>query len=1110
LATTLSYNVESDLLEVRGPFGHVLTFEYGQGRITAVRNQGELLVTYAYGGNGNLIAVGYADGTTRSYLYENFSFPHHLTGVIDESASRFSTYEYDSIGRVIKSERGNGVGRVELTYGATTTEVRDALNLLSTYTFTTTATRARRIVQVQRGAISQTYVIPSTDPQQRPTQHTDARGVGTTYTYSADSLQSATEAFGTPLARTVTYQYLNADTDLPTVVTEPGRTTTYTYGTRADWLTKTVTDLTASPSVSRTWTRTFDASGRLITEDGPRTDVSDLTTYSYYTCSTGYECGQLHTVTDALGHTTTYTSYNAHGQPLSLTDANGIVTALTYDARQRLTSRSTGGEATTFEYWPTGLLKKTTLPDGSFLLNTYDPAHRLIRTEDNLGNRIEYTLDAMGNRTADNVYDPTLSLRRTHGRVFNTLNQLWKDVNAAGTAAVTTTYGYDANGNQNAITAPLGRSTTQVFDELNRLKQITDPATGITQLAYDARDHLTQVTDPKGLATSYQRNAFGDVTQLTSPDTGVTQNTYDSGGNVATSTDARGAVATYGHDALNRMTSITYADQTLTFGYDAGTNGKGRLTSSGDAQHSTSWTYDALGRVASKGQTVGAITLAVGYGYANGRPTSLTTPSGQAIAYAYAANGQVASMTVNGATLLSGVLHEPFGPVAGWTWGNGTQAVRTYDTDGKITQVDSGGLRTFAYDDAFRITGITDSTVPANSWTYGYDDLDRLTSGVNATTTRGWTYDANGNRLTESGTAPSTYTYTVSPGSNRVASITGALARTFSYDAAGNSTGYGGATFTYNQRGRLSSATYAGNSATYLYDAAGLRIRRIGPGGTTLYIYDEAGHLLGEYDGAGALIQETVWLGDIPVATLRPKSGGGIDVFYVHTDHLNTPRIVTQPSNNAERWRWDSDPFGTNLPNQNPAGLGTFIYHLRFPGQQYDGLLGLHQNWHRDYDAAMGRYIESDPIGLEGGINTYGYAGSVPISIIDPLGLAYFASRPLAGLPWLGAASQNPIDDFLNTEISHEQLFFEDGKSPSNLGYFDDSKLKTEPNPTGYRRKPGSYDDCIMRKAVVSAEPPKSYCLIGRNCQTWADLVRKEYKRLANDPAVQKECGVCG
>jgi len=154
-----------------------------------------------------------------------------------------------------------------------------------------------------------------------------------------------------------------------------------------------------------------------------------------------------------------------------------------------------------------------------------------------------------------------------------------------------------------------------------------------------------------------------------------------------------------------------------------------------------------------------------------------------------------------------------------------------------------------------------------------------------------------------------------------------------------------------------------------------------------LFSYDEAGHLLGEYDGTGALIEETVWLGDIPVATLRPN-GASVSIYYVHSDQLNTPRQITRSSDNAQLWTWFSDPFGTDAANANPAGLGVFAYNIRFPGQLFDGEAGLHANGLRDYDPAIGRYPTSDPIGLWGGINTYGYVAGNPLSWIDPWGLA--------------------------------------------------------------------------------------------------------------------------
>jgi RHS repeat-associated protein len=471
-----------------------------------------------------------------------------------------------------------------------------------------------------------------------------------------------------------------------------------------------------------------------------------------------------------------------------------------------------------------------------------------------------------------------------------------------------------------------------------------------------------------------------------SSDTGTSTNTYDSCGNLSTATDARGAQASYSYDAANRLTQAAYSDETIAFTYDAGTNGIGRLTGASDANHSLAWTYDTLGRVIGKGQTVGSVPLAVGYGYTNNDMVKLVTPSGQTLVYAYT-NHQITSITVNGTTLLSGVNYFPYGPVSGWTWGNSTTASRTYDTDGKISAIATAAdTINFGYDNAFRITGITDTGTGANTWILGYDPLDRLTSATTTSTTDGWTYDANGNRLTQTGTTA--ITFTPSTTSNQLNSTSGGLVRTYGYDAAGNTSSYQGVSFTFNQRGRATSVISTGSTTNYIYNALGQLIEKYGASPTTFLMYDEAGHLIGEYGSAGALIEETVWMGDVPVATLQPNGTGGINIYYIHTDQLNAPRKITQPSSNSIVWRWDTDPFGTVAPNQNPSGLGTFIYNLRFPGQYYQAETGLNYNYFRDYDPQTGRYIESDPIGLGGGSDsTYEYAEQSPISASDRLGL---------------------------------------------------------------------------------------------------------------------------
>ena len=160
---------------------------------------------------------------------------------------------------------------------------------------------------------------------------------------------------------------------------------------------------------------------------------------------------------------------------------------------------------------------------------------------------------------------------------------------------------------------------------------------------------------------------------------------------------------------------------------------------------------------------------------------------------------------------------------------------------------------------------------------------------------------------------------------------------------------------------------------------------------TGYFIYDEAGHLIGEYDANGAVIQEHIYLGDRPVAVVQ--QGGSVG--YVTADQLNTPRAVTDQNATLE-WSWTSDPFGNGQPT------GSLTYNLRFPGQYYDSQDGNMQNWYRDYNPKTGRYMQSDPIGLKAGINTYTYVFNNPINAIDPLGLD-------ATNWWNNSGGRNPL-----------------------------------------------------------------------------------------------------
>ena len=986
-------------VSVSDAFGHSLQFSYAPNRTTnylqlaSITDPAGHTILYSHNSVGQLTTVTQTDGTARGYSYYSTSYCN-LTGITDEASVLYASWTYGSIGPAT-SQNAGGVNAYSFTYSLSgssgSVSVTDPLGKSRTYN--------QSLIWGAYHTTSSSAPCPGCgedasrvyDASGNITTRTDFNGNQTKYVYNAQTnLESSrTEAYGTSQARTITTTW-DPNWRQPDSITEPNRTTAFTYNSLGGVLTKTITDTTVTPNVSRTWTYTYDSYGRMLTAKGPRTDVNSTTTYAYYTCTTGSQCGQLQTVTDPVGNVTTYNTYNVHGQPLTITDPNGTVTTLTYDLRERLTSRQVGTETTSFSYYPTGLLKQVTLPDSSYVLYTYDTAHRLTQISDGAGNSIKYTLDAMGNRTATKTYDPSSVLHLTHTRVYNTLNELYQDVNAANTSAVTTTYGYDSNGNQTTIAAPVSRNTTNAYDPLNRLSQITDPNSGNTYFGYDAEDDLTSVKDPRSLTTTYGYTGFGDVKSLASPDTGTSSNTYDSGGNLSVATDARGSTSNYSYDAANRVTQIVYknsggvTDQTIVFGYDSGTNGKGRLTSASDANHSMSWSYDTHGRVTGKGLVVGSFNKSVGYGYTNADLTALVTPSGQSVTYGYNTNHQITNIAVNGTTVLSAVTYEPFGGVDGWTWGNGTSTVsRTFNGDGLVSQIVTAGVTLgYSFDNANRIIGISDSSNSALTWTYGYDPLDRLTSATTSAITDGWTYDANGNRLTQTGTTA--ITFSVSSTNNQLTTTSGGLVRTYGYDAAGNTQSNGAYSFAYNNRGRMASTN--GASTLYLYNALGQMIEKSGTLGTTILMQDEAGHVIGEYSSTGGLVEETVWLGDVPVATLQPNGSGGINIFYVHTDHLNTPRKVSRPSDNQLEWRWDTDPFGTTAANQNPAGLGTFMYDLRFPGQMYQAETGINQNWNRDYDPAVGGYVESDPIGLRGGLNTYSYARTSPLILVDPTG----------------------------------------------------------------------------------------------------------------------------
>ncbi|HDZ39141.1 MAG TPA: RHS repeat protein, partial [Marinobacter sp.] len=485
--------------------------------------------------------------------------------------------------------------------------------------------------------------------------------------------------------------------------------------------------------------------------------------------------------------------------------------------------------------------------------------------------------------------------------------------------------------------------------------------------------------------TYYEYNGFGETIEVRNPDTGTTTFTYDEAGNVATRTDAKGQVVSYTYDALNRLVLVSSSlagDPDIQYGYDdpAADYGIGRLTSVDDGNGVRTFDYTPEGWLAAETWTISGQVLTTSYQYDGaGLIEQITYPSGRTVVYGRNAAGEVSSVsTTEGGTatsLATQIERAPFGPVTAMTHGNGLAETRTLDLNYRTTAINVPGVHSlsYSYTSDSNIADISDLLTPSLSQSLSYDAVDRLIGADGLYGLLDYAYDASGNRtsLTADNT---TQSYNIRYSNNWLLKA-GAVTNT--YDDNGNMVDRGGDVFTYDSFNRLVGASVGSTTALYTYNHLDQRVTKTLNGHTRLLLYDQAGNLISEIDAAtGNVLAEYIWLDGTPLGF-----GQSGQIYHIHVDHLGTPKALTDSTGNIA-WKATHSPFGKAIiTSQGPT------FNLRFPGQYYDAETGLHYNWHRYYDPETGRYITSDPIGLQGGINTYSYALSNPKNLYDPYGL---------------------------------------------------------------------------------------------------------------------------
>lgn len=992
----LSYDGSGRLASVADPFGRTLAFTYGaNGQIGSFVDPVGRLYTYSYDASNNLTGVTYPDGTSRQYLYESSSLPHALTGLIDENGKRYASWSYASNGMTASSQLANGANAVSVVYhddGSST--VTNALGVVQANQFgvgykvpviTSIALQCPVCSGIARAFTYDFYGNRAGE--------TDFAGNATTFAGS-DLPYSVVQGANTPEAQTTSYAWEPGYRWLPESIQRGDISThelyiLFFYDARArllkryrfvysnyTWVSHNVWNYSYAPDG-------VDSNGNAL--PGPRATASDpLGHATQYT----YDAKQnLASIVDPLGNITRFTSYDVDGRPLVMFDPNLVETDLVYDQRGRLTSVTTAGAATLFGYDGAGNLIGITLANGAKFTYGYDDAHRLINVTDNQGNSISYTLDAVGNRTQSDIRDGGGALRYTQARVFDALSRLTTIVGLNGNL----TLGYDAASNLTHYQDGRGNATTFAFDALNRVIQAADPLGKTTDYQYDATGVVSGIADPNGHTTAYTRDPqLGTLTTVASPDNGTASYTYDEARNPISRTDGNGGAIQYGYDALNRLTSlqpVNFPSQSIALYYDepGATNGIGRITRVVDASGNISYNYTPRGRIASETHTVGGNSYTVRYNYDSAdQLIGMTYPSGRIVTYSRDSVGRISGATTTlGATtqtLASAIAYAPFGPLTSLTYGNGITLSRSYDTQYRLSSLVAGTTlsRNYQFYGNDDIASINDAA--SGLQTLNYDPDRRLDASLSPAASLSWSYDGNGNRLTSTA-GSSTTTYAIDTASNRLLSFGDGKGTTVTYDADGNTASLGSDTFTYDAFNRLAQAK-SGHSTlgTYTYNAFNQRVTKTVGTTTTVYLYDLRGRIIAEINGAkGTTSVEYVYLDAVPLAVIY-ASGKTAGTYYIEPDHLGTAQVVTNGSG-AVAWKASYDPFGAAT-----LTTSTITFNLRLPGQYFDAESGFHYNGSRYYDPQTGRYLQADPLGLQGGLNPYTYVNGNPITYVDPDG----------------------------------------------------------------------------------------------------------------------------
>jgi RHS repeat-associated protein len=1046
---------------------------------------GNRLSTYAYDVQGRGISTEHALGANRHTVSYGAADAQGSQATVTDPLGNARTYTYSFKGGSVAVTGTNEPGepnaaasRIQDMAGLITQEA-DFLGVTTLYTWDA----ARRLKTGQTQAANRPEA-QTTQTQWHPTyklpvQVTEA-GRTTAYTY---------DALGNKLTETIT------DT-----ATGQARTWAWTYN--AQGLNATHTD-----AAGQEWTYTWDSQGN---RTGVRDPLGHETAYTFDAAGrvltqTGPNRAPLAWTYDARGRVISQTSgadsvvysYTPAGQIAGLVQSDGLQVTYQYDAAQRLTGASDNrGNSVHYTLDAMGNRTREEVRDASGAIalvtaRVINNLNKVAALQGAAGQTTQLGYDANGEPISQT--DP---LNQTTRQTLDGLRRSTATTFADNTAA---TQAWNALDQLTQLTDPKGVATQYTYNAFGEVLTETSPDIGTLRYTRDAAGRVTRTEDARGQITQITRDALGRPSEIRYATDHVVSYQYNGAGDITRIDDQSGSTA-YEHDNQGRITRKTQdvndnpanpARFTTAYSY---TNGRlsgitypsgFKVSYSRSAGRITGISVQAPGR----NKPVQPFVTDLSH-TALGQPKAWNWSNGDAAARTFDTDGRMtgnefASYIYDAASRITGITQHL------WASSTATGTVTTYttplnwtvgyDSRSRLTSFNRPGAETsYTYDaNSNRLTAI-DKITSDTDLDGDYDNAD-----FKKTTSQNLTIEGTSNRL-----LGFTQTLTNVRGTRTVSTANTNVS--YAVDPAGNLTSDGLRAFEYDPANRLSKARIFKDgeeaSIRYLHNATGQRVFKGEPTASqtlpsetdlgtsfidwlkknfkwlyasaqantsigTAYVYGDgeipSWALMGEYDNGsakGAGRSEFIWLptedgSAIPIGMYRNGK-----LFAIHSDHLGTPRLMTNEMNQPV-WQWPYSAFGnnkqtgilkaapnpraalTNVPVLLKATAGTEL-NLRFPGQYFDVEAGTNYNYLRDgYDPFNGRYRQPDPIRHAGGMNFYEYANSNPLSHSDPEGLQAVPT-PLGPiplpipLPVPGTGSTggyDPIRDLFNPNMSRAQ-----------------------------------------------------------------------------------------